>query len=53
MFVDLAYSAHADWLITRDKALLKLARRARTAGLAIVEPAAAIARMTTPQAVHG
>ncbi|HJW52715.1 MAG TPA: putative toxin-antitoxin system toxin component, PIN family [Burkholderiaceae bacterium] len=53
MFVDLAFSARADWLITRDKALLKLARRARAAGLAIVEPIAAIARMTTPQAAHG
>ena len=29
MFLDLAYSARADWLVTKDKALLKVARRAR------------------------
>jgi putative PIN family toxin of toxin-antitoxin system len=42
-FLDLAHTARADWLVTKDKALLKLARRARAVGLAIVEPAAAAA----------
>jgi putative PIN family toxin of toxin-antitoxin system len=41
-FLDLAHTARADWLFTKDKALLKLARRARTLGLQIVEPAAAM-----------
>ena len=40
-FLDLAYTARADWLVTKDKALLKLARRARRDGLLIVGPAAA------------
>ena len=40
-FLDLAYTARADWLVTKDKALLKLARRARGHGLMIVAPAAA------------
>ena len=53
MFVDLAYSVRADWLITKDKALLKLARRARAAGLAIVEPVTAITRMKASQVAHG
>ena len=41
-FLDLAHTARADWLVTKDKALLKLARRARALGLQIVEPAAAM-----------
>jgi putative PIN family toxin of toxin-antitoxin system len=40
-FLDLAYTARADWLVTKDKALLKLARRARRDGLLILAPAAA------------
>jgi putative PIN family toxin of toxin-antitoxin system len=40
-FLDLAASARADWLVSKDKALLKLARRARTLGLAILLPEAA------------
>lgn len=39
-FLDLAHTARADWLVTKDKALLRLARRARHTGLQIV-PAAA------------
>ncbi|HTN48188.1 MAG TPA: putative toxin-antitoxin system toxin component, PIN family [Burkholderiaceae bacterium] len=39
MFLDLACSVRADWLITRDKALLKLARRVHGSGLNIGEPA--------------
>ena len=37
-FLDLAYTARADWLVTKDKALLKLARRARRDGLLIMTP---------------
>lgn len=37
-FVDLALDAGARWLITRDRALLKLARRARMLNLLIVTP---------------
>ena len=46
-FLDLAYSARADWLVTRDKALLKLARRARRDGLKILLPIAACAELGT------
>ncbi len=38
VFVDLALAHHARWLITRDKALLALARRARPLGLEILKP---------------
>ena len=44
-FLDLAYTARADWLVTKDKALLKLARRARRDGLLIVAPASACAEL--------
>lgn len=37
-FLDLAVSAGASWLVTRDRDLLKLARKARRAGLVIVAP---------------
>jgi putative PIN family toxin of toxin-antitoxin system len=37
-FLDLAVSAGAGWLITRDRDLLKLARKARRQGLMIVTP---------------
>ncbi len=37
-FIDLALATDAHWLITRDRALLKLARRAHALGLAIVTP---------------
>ena len=39
-FVDLARSAGARWLLSRDRAVLKLARRARSAGLHILVPSA-------------
>jgi len=42
-FLDLALTARADWLVTKDKALLKLARRARREGLQIVDPVGATA----------
>ncbi len=38
VFVDLALASQARWLVTHDRALLKLARRARALGLAIVQP---------------
>ncbi len=37
-FVDLALDTGSQWLVTRDRALLKLARRVRALGLAIVTP---------------
>ncbi len=38
-FMQLAWAARASWLLTKDKALLRLARRTRRAGLfAIVTP---------------
>jgi len=45
MFLDLAYSARADCLVTKDKALLQLARRARAAGLTIAGPGQALERL--------
>lgn len=39
VFIDLALQRGATWLFTRDKALLTLARRARTRGLRICTPA--------------
>ena len=39
-FLDLAHTVRADWLVTKDKALLKLARRAHRAGLRILPPMA-------------
>jgi putative PIN family toxin of toxin-antitoxin system len=40
MFIDLALVAGARWLVSHDRALLALARRARPLGLLIVTPAA-------------
>ena len=37
-FLDLAFSTQAGWLITRDRDLLKLARKSRRQGLLIVTP---------------
>jgi putative PIN family toxin of toxin-antitoxin system len=39
MFIDLALSCGACWLLTRDRALLKLGRRARRRGVAVCSPA--------------
>ena len=41
-FLDAAFSAGADLLLTRDKALLRLARRAEASGLRIRRPAASM-----------
>lgn len=38
MFIDLALQCGADWLFTRDRALLKLARKAALRGLKITPP---------------
>lgn len=38
-FIDLAMACGARWLVSRDRALLRLARRAAPLGLAIVTPA--------------
>jgi predicted nucleic acid-binding protein len=43
-FLDLAFTARAQWLLTKDKALLRLARRALASGLSIVAPARCVAR---------
>ncbi len=40
VFVDLAFAQRVVWLITHDRALLKLARRAREHGIAVLTPAA-------------
>ena len=40
MFIDLAIAERARWLISRDRDLLALAKRARAAGLAILTPEA-------------
>jgi uncharacterized protein len=37
-FLDLALAAGATWLVTRDRALLRLKARARALGLCIVKP---------------
>jgi predicted nucleic acid-binding protein len=39
IFIDFALSQRARWLVTRDGALLGLARRARVAGTLVLEPA--------------
>lgn len=38
MFIDLALAAGARWLFTRDKALLRLAPRARARGVCVLRP---------------
>lgn len=37
-FIDLALARNARWLVSRDKALLALAKRARLRGLAVLKP---------------
>jgi hypothetical protein len=43
-FIDLAVALQARWLLTRDRAVLKLARRLRTVGVEVVTPTAWAAR---------
>ena len=39
-FIDLAVAARARWLVSRDRAVLKLARRLREHGVAVIPPGA-------------
>lgn len=39
VFIDLAVAQKAQWLVSRDRALLKLARKAAASGVRIVTPA--------------
>jgi putative PIN family toxin of toxin-antitoxin system len=39
VFIDLALEQHAQWLLTKDRALLRLARHAKRVGVQIVQPA--------------
>ncbi len=39
MFIDLALAQQARWLLTHDRALLALARKSRSRGLAVLRPA--------------
>lgn len=39
VFMDLALAQHARWLLTKDRALLRLGRRARPFGVLIMQPA--------------
>ena len=50
-FLDLAFTARAAWLITKDKALLHVARRARTSGLQIVKPIDFVIAFSLPPAI--
>jgi len=45
IFIDLALAAGARWLISRDRAVLALAKRARKLGLEILGPAAWIKQL--------
>ena len=42
-FIDLAVAAGARWLVTRDRAVLRLASRMRSAGVLVVTPQAWLA----------
>jgi predicted nucleic acid-binding protein len=53
VFIDLAWSMPTNWLITRDKALLKLARPAVARGLIVCTPAAWAAWASTRRAAGG
>ena len=46
-FIDLAVAHGARWLLSKDRAVLKLARRARLFGVEILAPAAWAARQTS------
>jgi predicted nucleic acid-binding protein len=58
VFVDLALAQRACWLVTNDRAVLKLGRRTRAHGLAILRPAdwalePSCGRATAPQPALG
>jgi putative PIN family toxin of toxin-antitoxin system len=48
-FLDLALNVRASWLVSKDKALLRLARRAAPLGLRIATPQAWTASRTRPE----
>lgn len=48
IFIDLALAAGARWLISRDRAVLALAKRARKLGLEILGPATWIKQQPAP-----
>jgi predicted nucleic acid-binding protein len=48
IFIDLALARRAPWLLTRDRALLKLARRARAVGTEVLSPECWYAMDTRP-----
>ena len=47
VFIDVALAVGARWLLTRDRALLKLARRALPLGVQVLTPAEWVRRMTS------
>jgi putative PIN family toxin of toxin-antitoxin system len=47
MFIDLAIAERAQWLISRDRAVLALAKRARAHGLEIATPEAWLKKVQT------
>ncbi len=49
-FIDLALTHSARWLLSRDKALLRLGRKARLRGIEVLTPATWGARMASPVA---
>lgn len=52
-FLDLAVAAQAGWLITRDRDLLKLARKTRRQGLLIVTPESWVRLATASRGIAG
>ncbi|APA85280.1 putative toxin-antitoxin system toxin component, PIN family [Paraburkholderia sprentiae WSM5005] len=53
-FLELAHSAKADWLVSKDRALLKLAKRiARDFGFRIAQPAPFVAALGLVQRAGG
>jgi predicted nucleic acid-binding protein len=52
MFIDLALAEQATWLISRDRAVLALAKRARRVGLAILTPEAWIRQQAVVSAAE-
>ena len=52
MFIDLAQAAGARWLVSRDRALLALRRRAAARGIGVLRPADWPLRPGRPDAAH-
>ena len=52
IFIDLAQSRRSRWLLTRDRALLKLARRAAAHGVTVCTPESWLARRALANADH-